>query len=170
FRIFVSKIIAPGAGGASDFPRTRPPVGAGRVRSGDTFDYSEGTAMRELLFLAVLAAVPAQDAPEGELGVMGGGTTPPEWIKQVVRQHADAKVLIVPQASAREDAGEGSAALWREAGAKEVRVLDLKDATTAVEAVKAAQVVWMPGGDQSRLMKALDGTGVPEAIRQRYRE
>src|SRR5439155_4806352 len=40
----------------------------------------------------------------------------------------------------------------------------------AVKAVESADLIWMPGGDQNRLMEALMPTDVPAAIRARYRK
>jgi cyanophycinase len=74
----------------------------------------------------------------------------------------------VPQASAT-STGESSAALWRGLGAKEVTVLTLADPAAAVKAVQGADLIWMPGGDQNRLMQALQKTDVSAAIRDRYR-
>jgi cyanophycinase len=62
-------------------------------------------------------------------------------------------------------------ALWREAGAtQKVEFLDLADRDAALEQVNAAGLIWITSGNQNRLMDALAGTGVVEAIGRRYRE
>jgi cyanophycinase len=58
--------------------------------------------------------------------------------------------------------------MWTKAGIGRAVALDPKDAATAIRAVKDATFIWFPGGDQGRLVKALENTGIPEAIRARY--
>jgi cyanophycinase len=78
-------------------------------------------------------------------------------------------MLIVPQASSvPEQSGKSSAEFWAKSGVRSVDVLKLDDPKAAAEQVDSADLIWMGGGDQSRLTKALAGTGVPEAIRKRY--
>ena len=107
--------------------------------------------------------------PQGTIVAVGGGTTIPAITKRTLELAGGtaARVLIIPQASERSD-GKSSAAMWREHGATNVSVLDLSDADAAVKAVQSADLIWMPGGDQNRLMKVLLPTGVPEAIRKRF--
>ena len=59
--------------------------------------------------------------------------------------------------------------MWRELGATSVSVLELREPDAAVKAVETADLIWMPGGDQNRLMKVLSPTGVPAAIQKRFR-
>jgi cyanophycinase len=79
------------------------------------------------------------------------------------------RVVIIPQASNLPAAGPKSAEKWREAGAEDVTLLDLTDPKAAVRTILHADLIWISGGDQGRLMKRLKGTGVPEAIHARYR-
>jgi cyanophycinase len=122
-----------------------------------------------LLLLAALA--PQEAKPKGRLVVVGGGKTLPEIVKRTLELAggAEAVVVVIPQASSKSD-GKASAEQWTAAGAKKASVLDLSDPKAAVARVKEATLLWMPGGDQAELMKALEKTGVPEAIRQRYHE
>jgi cyanophycinase len=124
--------------------------------------------MLTTLFAFALGASPA-DLPKGTLVAVGGGTTTP--VARRVLELAggeSARVLIIPQASSHPDAGASSAAMWRDLGAKQITVLDLKNGD-AVKAVQAADLIWMSGGDQNRLTKALEPTQVPEEIRARFR-
>jgi cyanophycinase len=59
--------------------------------------------------------------------------------------------------------------MWRELGVQNVSVIELSDAAIAVQSVRSTDLIWMPGGDQNRLMRTLAATGVPDAIRERYR-
>jgi cyanophycinase len=107
--------------------------------------------------------------PQGTIVAVGGGTTTTAITKRTLELAggAAARVIVIPQASERSD-GKASAAMWRELGVRDVSILELSDAVAAVKAVESADLIWMPGGDQNRLMKVLLPTGVPEAIRKRF--
>lgn len=122
-----------------------------------------------LLMLGIVGE--GQDRPKGKLVLAGGGTTVPAIVETALRLAggADARVLIVPQASSREDAGEGSRKFWSDGGAKHVEVLQVEDRAAARKAIAEATLIWMPGGDQSVLVEALDDAGLSSAIRERYR-
>jgi cyanophycinase len=105
------------------------------------------------------------------LVIVGGG--PP--IEEIHRRTLDlagglaAHILIIPFASPDPEAGEKSAALWLAMGATNVGVLDLADPIGALASIKAADLIWFRGGEQQRLMDALEGVqGVIDAIRERY--
>lgn len=117
---------------------------------------------------------PAADAkgPKGKLVIVGGGGTTPEIIERALTLAGGkgARMLIVPQASSDPKAGEESREFWGKEGAKNIGVLDLTDPKRALEEVSKAAFIWMPGGDQSRLVDALAKTGIPELMRKRYEE
>jgi cyanophycinase len=77
-------------------------------------------------------------------------------------------VLVVPQASTKEGAGEAAAKPWRELAVKAVIILDLSDPQMAALQVESADVIWISGGSQLDLMRALKDTPVPAALRARY--
>jgi len=112
-----------------------------------------------------------QEDPKGHLVIVGGGEVMAEIQKRTLELAGGgkAKVLVIPQASSR-NSGREEADWWKKAGAGDVAILDLSDPEKAVAAVMNADLVWMSGGNQTRLMNALKETGVPEAIRRRYRE
>lgn len=120
--------------------------------------------MTALLALAI-AAHP------GPLIVAGGGSTTPAVVRAALDAGGGDKaaVLIVPQASDRANAGQSSADFWREHGAKSVEILDPTDPTKAAAAIERASLIWMPGGDQNRLMKSLIDAKLTDAIRSRHR-
>jgi cyanophycinase len=131
--------------------------------------------MRRRLALSLLAAAclalmagpaPAQPAPRGHLVVVGGGGVPDVILKRAIELAGGpaAPIVIFPQASELADTGDVAVAMWKNAGATSVRWLPLSDAAAARQAVETAALVWFPGGDQSKLMKAFEGTGVPEVI------
>jgi len=125
------------------------------------------------LFAPLTPTARADDGPgPSPLVIAGGGPTVPEVTARALALAggtATARVLIVPQASEAKDAGAASIAFWREAGARHVTSLDTSDHAAALVAIRAASLIWMSGGDQTRLLRALEGAGLVEAIRERHR-
>jgi len=128
---------------------------------------------RVLVALLACAAIPAsaQPAPKGHLVIVGGGGTPDVVLAKALDLAGGpaAKIVIFPQASELAETGDVNVAMWKKAGATDVRWIPLTDPNAAREAVESAAFIWFPGGDQVKLMKAFDGTGVPEVIARRYR-
>ncbi|MBI1853432.1 MAG: cyanophycinase [Planctomycetes bacterium] len=114
----------------------------------------------------------SEDAPKGKLVIVGGGSTTSEIVRRTleIAGGAKARVVVVPQASALPDAGKASVEMWREAGAARADALDLTNAEAAAKLVASADIIWMPGGDQNRLVAALEPTPIDDAIRQRFRD
>ncbi|HWE40581.1 MAG TPA: cyanophycinase [Isosphaeraceae bacterium] len=108
--------------------------------------------------------------PKGRLVIIGGGAMNVEMRRQVLDLAGGPKIHVValPQASNDPKAGTLLVDRWQAAGAEDITALDLADPTKAVETVAKADLIWIRGGSQTRLMTALKGTGVPEAIRRRF--
>lgn len=124
------------------------------------------------LALAALALAPlrAQEPPPapGALLIVGGGGVPREALRAALARAASTRrVLILPQASALADRGQDAAAMWREAGAAEARVLDPLEPAAARAALAQADLIWLSGGDQARLVEALRQADLIEALRAR---
>jgi len=121
------------------------------------------------LSFAALSASALDSTPSkaGLVVAVGGGGTPDEVIAHVATLAGgkDARVLVLPQASESGD-GQSSAAMWREQGAGEATVLSDLAAPDAKERIARANVIWMPGGVQSRLMERLGEHGLIEALHQ----
>ncbi len=124
--------------------------------------------------VAALTAAPAftQTPPKGHLVVAGGGGMPDRIFARAIQLAGGpaAPVVVLPQASEEADTGDVVSEQWRKAGAVAVTPLALTDLAAAKRLVEAASLIWFTGGDQVKLMKALDGTGIPEIIARRYRE
>jgi cyanophycinase len=120
-----------------------------------------------LCTLVPLAAQPAR----GPLIVVGGGGTPPAILSKAlaVAGGRDARVAVLPQASELPDTGTGSAKMWLDAGAKEARPVVFADRSTARDIIGQATLIWIPGGDQNRFMKAIADTGLDDLIRERHK-
>ncbi len=109
-------------------------------------------------------------AQEGSLVVVGGGDAGPEIIAGALELAGGKKaiVAVLPQSSAEPDAGDASVQMWREAGAQEAAKISFANRAQAAASLRRATLIWMPGGDQNRFMKAIDGTGLADVIRERY--
>jgi cyanophycinase len=119
--------------------------------------------------MLLFAAAPA--FAQGPVVVVGGGTTTAEIVAKTLELaggKGTAIVAVLPQSSAEPDAGVASAKMWLEAGAKEAKVLSFADYAAAKAVLDNATLIWMPGGDQNRFMKAIDGTGLDDVIRGRH--
>jgi len=112
----------------------------------------------------------AQPPPQGHLVVVGGGGVPDVVLARAIELAGGpgAPIVVFPQASELADTGDVAVEMWKKAGATNVKWLPLTDAAAARRAVDEAAFIWFPGGDQAKLMKAFEGTGVPEAIARRY--
>ncbi len=120
-----------------------------------------------LIFLLPLAC---SHARAGTLVIVGGGAVGPEILTETLRLAGgaeQARIAILPQASGLPDAGEKSAAVWREAGAADIRVVDLAQSVEARKHLERANLVWMPGGQQSRLVEALRAAEMIPVLRAR---
>lgn len=128
--------------------------------------------MRRLFVL--FALVPALGAPvfaqSGAIVAVGGGGTTDAIVRRTLELAGgrNAVVVVLPQSSAVEGAGDSSVKMWLGAGAKSARTVSFSD-QDAKAALESATLIWMPGGDQNRFMKAIEGTGLDEVIRRRYR-
>jgi cyanophycinase len=115
--------------------------------------------------LAVLMCPAVAAAQSGALVVVGGGGTGPKIVARTLELSGgkNAIVAVLPQSSAVEGAGDDSVTMWLEAGAREAAKVAFTDKGAAA-ALRRATLIWMPGGDQNRFMKAIDGTGLAEII------
>ena len=125
--------------------------------------------LTRLLFVTLLPLSVTAQSPGAIVAVGGGGTT--DAIVQRTLELAggkDAHVVVLPQSSALENAGDSSVRMWSEAGAKSARKVGFND-PGARAALEQATLIWIPGGDQNRFMKAITGTGLDDVIRARHR-
>lgn len=114
---------------------------------------------------------PKQEPSGGPLFVVGGGGTP-DTVKALALEMAGgkkARVLIFPQASERKSAGRDNVAMWKEAGARTIKVADLKKKKTLRKEIARANLIWFAGGSQNRLMKALRDAKMIAPIVARHR-
>ncbi|MEJ2217442.1 MAG: cyanophycinase [Gemmatimonadota bacterium] len=110
----------------------------------------------------------------GTLFIVGGGARPPELMQQFVdlAGGVGAQIVVLPMASATPDeTGAQQAEQLRQLGA-DARSVVLTHTQAmdsgAADLVAGADGVWFPGGDQTRLTAALQGTPVLAALRRRW--
>jgi cyanophycinase len=123
------------------------------------------------LVVLVLLLFPAGAFAQGPLIVVGGGTTVPEITARALALGGGKKaiVAVLPQSSAEPDAGDASVTMWIEAGAAEAAKVSFADREAAAAFLRRATLIWVPGGDQNRFMKAIEGTGLDQVIRDRHK-
>lgn len=113
------------------------------------------------------------EPPRGHLVVAGGGGMPERIFARAIALAGGpaAPVVVFPQASEEADTGDVVSEQWRKAGCAFVTPLaSLADLAAVKRAVEGASLIWFTGGDQVKLLKAFEGTGLPELIARRYRE
>lgn len=120
--------------------------------------------------LLVLAGHGPYAPSGGHLVIVGGGGTTDAIVEKALALAGgkSARMVVLAQASARENAGEGSVRFWTEKGATSVTSLDLADREAAAKAIAQADLIWFPGGDQNRLLRAITEADLAGAIRARY--
>lgn len=134
-------------------------------------------ARLSLLAAALLAAAaPRQDAGRpvqeeskpGPVLLAGGGSLPEELWTMLLggRDPSETRVAILPFASSLEDAGERASRVFTRLGASSVTIVGPKPADDEMAALRAAHVIWIPGGDQGRFMEEIDPVAA-QAIRER---
>ncbi len=114
------------------------------------------------LWLVLLAAPeldhldPPASSKAGVLIVAGGGSLPLDLRPRALELAGgkDANILIIGWASTRENAGASTAEAWKQSGATRVSVIP-EEAAAARSAIESADLIWLCGGSQSRLMDAL---------------
>lgn len=132
---------------------------------------SGALAVAAVVGCAAPSSTPRTSPPTGGgpvVAVGGGGT--PDGALEVMLELAGADggrevaVLVIPNASQREDRGVGSAEMFREAGAATAAVM-ADDPAEAAAQVAASDIVWMSGGDQDRLLDDLERMGLVDDVR-----
>ena len=132
------------------------------------------------------ATAATQDAAgrPGPLVVVGGGGTPDEVIAHAIELAGgpSASIVVLPQASATETAGESAVRMFEAAGASDVHNWRFEGSPGTDEAagpwpnidetaraIREADLIWFPGGGQGRLYRALVEVGLADLVRERHR-
>jgi cyanophycinase len=125
---------------------------------------------------AHLVATPGDDAPMGTLLIVGGGTQPLELVRHFVDLAGGpgkARIAILPMATSDAVAtGAEKEAQLDSLGADSFVVNVTRaqaDDDSVVRKLSTASGIWFPGGDQSLLVAALQGSAALRAIHDRFR-
>ena len=119
------------------------------------------------------AEIPTPNLPNGKLVLVGGGATPGAALREFIDSAGgkDARILVIPTADNRNTKiSEMTAALLRERGAGNVRLLHANSLTQAESAAFVAEIdkatgVWFGGGRQWRLVDRYLDTPAHTAFR-----
>jgi cyanophycinase len=125
-----------------------------------------------LVMIAAMALCQAAETVRGQLVIVGGGPDNPAIRERMMNLAGGkkARIVVVPDASNDPMAGEKTAQPWRDIGAENVAILDSSNTEKATELIRSADLIWMRGGSQLRLMEALSRDGLATAINDRFRK
>jgi len=126
-----------------------------------------------LLFALATAATAAQAAGKGHLVLVGGGDKPLAAMMKFIELAGgpDAPIIVIPTASTEPDTSQYYRDYFgKELGCTNVQVLEIWKKADAerpdyVDLAGRARGIFFGGGDQIRILNALEGTPVLDAIR-----
>jgi cyanophycinase len=108
---------------------------------------------------------------KGTLLLHGGGAMSSETRKLFVMLagDSDAKLVIIPSASAEIDSEEQTVSAWKDLPHSSIKMLHITDRSQAsqqqwLDLLNSATGVWINGGDQERLENLYAGTPIEDAI------
>lgn len=127
--------------------------------------------------LFCMTPISAQDAHNsGKLVIIGGGSRPSAMIDRIIQESGIDKSgygIILPMSSAEPDSAiYYSGKQFIEKGLKNIFGLDfVKDevlATSKIDSIRNAKMIYISGGDQNRFMDIVAGTAIEKAIHEAY--
>ncbi len=134
--------------------------------------------LRVLILLIALAtaATAARAAGKGHLVLVGGGDKPFAAMKRFIELAGgpDAPIIVIPTASTESDTSQYYRDYFgKELACTSVQVLEIWKKADAqrsdyVDLARRARGIFFGGGDQVRILNALEGTPVLDAIRTSY--
>lgn len=140
--------------------------------------YRMKKAFVTLVCLSFVLSLPvqAQNKNKGYLFIIGGGNRPPSMMKKFIQlgeQSSNAKIVIFPMASSQPDeSGKSMVEEFRSYGIQDVEyhVLNREQAMDEknVKILDNVKQIYFPGGDQSRLTKALVDTPLHRRLLEIY--
>lgn len=115
------------------------------------------------------------EATAGSLIIVGGGPRPPTIMQRFVELAggARARILVMPMATAVENAGQRSATEFIAMGVSSATSVhltrELSESDTIGRIFDGVTGIWFLGGQQSRITRAMQGTAAERALHARYR-
>ena len=113
---------------------------------------------------------------KGHLLIIGGGSRPPQALKEFVALSNNGPILVITSASGvPHRSGPSTVNQFKKAGAKDVAWLHIDspekgNADSTVRQIESASAIFFTGGVQKRLMKRIGGTRSEAAIKKLYFE
>lgn len=106
---------------------------------------------------------------------VGGGATDNDLMTTIIglSKKQTPTVLIIPYASEEKNipaAIEKSTAMFKRIGVTDIANLDVAEPQKAIELINGCDMIWMPGGSQLRLRKALEKGNLVDEILKRYKK
>lgn len=130
-----------------------------------------------MAFLILFLFVSALSATEkGYLLIIGGGSRPPEALREFVTMSNNGPILVITSASGvPKESGPAMVNQLINAGAKDVNWLhidspEMANADSVIQKIESATAIFFTGGVQERLMKRIGGTKSEAAIKKLYFE
>lgn len=111
---------------------------------------------------------------DGTLFIIGGGERPPQLVANLLdrMESRNELILVFPMASEEPDSATWYARkMFVDAGATNVRefILSAADSSASrLDSLDAAALIYLCGGDQSRLMEAIGHPSLKKRIRERF--
>jgi cyanophycinase len=113
---------------------------------------------------------------KGHLLIIGGGSRPPEALKEFVALSNNGPILVITSASGvPQESGPSMISQFMKAGAKDVSWLhidspEMGNDDSTVQKIESASAIFFTGGVQERLMQRVGGTRSEAAIKKLYNE
>ncbi|MCC5920006.1 MAG: cyanophycinase [Cyclobacteriaceae bacterium] len=119
---------------------------------------------------------PKEKRKSGNLFIIGGGSRPEALLLDLIKVSGldkEDEILILPTASQEPDSSYWYAAKqFKELGYENTDSVIIEKGVALpeemIERVKKSKLLYICGGDQNRIMKEIQGTGLLEAIHQSY--
>jgi len=131
-----------------------------------------------LLFFAACEETPqqAEKSADGKLFIIGGGKRPADMVQEMIRLSGTdtaGYIVVLPMASSEPDtSGWYGKKQFTDQGLRDVVVMNIQDAEACsgdcLDSIANASMIYITGGDQSKFMDIVLGTGIHEAIWQAY--
>ena len=116
------------------------------------------------------------DAPKGTLLIVGGGSQPQSLVRHFVDLAGGpgkARIAILPMATSEAAAAGAEKEAQLDSLGADAFVVNVNrahaDDDSVVRALRVATGIWFPGGDQSKLTAALNGSAALREIHERFR-
>jgi cyanophycinase len=123
-----------------------------------------------MLIAATLVGEPASNSIKGQLVVVGGGTTTSQIMDKTLELAGGKSTRVAIIAEANPEYGPGSVTQWKRTEAASVTLINPRQPEAAIRTIREANLIWLPGGLQGVFMNSIQGTGIAETVRARYRE